>query len=102
MTFFIDANVLIYSAVPDGYQDACLEIVRAVAAGSAPGRTSASALEEVWHVETSGRGGQIAGLTRQLYTVLTPLLPVTDEAFRLALSVRAPGLAANDRLHIGT
>jgi len=27
---------------------------------------------------------------------------VTDEAFRLALSLEAPGLGPNDRLHVGT
>lgn len=42
------------------------------------------------------------GPTARLYRILTPLLPVTDDAFRLALSVVATGLGPNDRLHVGT
>ena len=30
-----------------------------------------------------------------------PLLPVTDEAFQLALSLDAPAIGPNDRLHVG-
>ena len=102
MTFFLDANVLIYSAVPSDYRDPCLEILDAVARGSAPGRTSTAALEEVWYVELSGKAGPLDGLTERLYKVLTPLLAVTDEAFRLAPGLDAPGLGPNDRLHAGT
>jgi len=36
------------------------------------------------------------------YSVFTPLVPVTDEAFRLALSVRKPELGPADRGHVGT
>jgi predicted nucleic acid-binding protein len=102
VTFFLDANVLIYSAVPSAFRDPCLEILNAVALGETPGRTSTAALEEVWHVELSGRAGALEGLTARLYTILTPLLPVTDEAFRLAMGLDASHLGPNDRLHAGT
>ena len=102
MTFFLDANVLIYSAGPSEFRGPCLEILEAVARGDSSGRTSTAALKEVWYVELSGRAGPLEGLTERLYTILTPVIPVTDEAFRLALRLAAPGLGPDDRLHAGT
>ena len=102
MTFFVDANVIVYAAVPGDYREPCVEILTAVARGEAEGRSSAAVLEEVWYLEVSGRVGRLNGLARQASTVFSPLLPVTDEAFRLALSLQAPQLGPNDRLHAGT
>ena len=102
MTFFVDANVLIYSAVDSEYREACLEVLEAIARGDLQGRTSTAVLEEVWYVEGSGRAGKLDGLAERAYTLLTPLLAVTDEAFRIALSLAAPNLGPNDRLHVGT
>ena len=102
MTFFIDANVLVYSAGESEYRDACLDILTAVTDELVDGRASTAVLEEVWHAEISGRGGPIGGLAQHAYDVLTPLLPVTDEIFRRALGVDAPGLGANDRIHVAT
>lgn len=102
MSFFVDANVVIYAAVPSDYQAPCLEILEYVARGEAEGRTSTAALEEVWHIELSGRAGELDGLTERAYRVLSPLLAVTDEALRRALALRAPALGANDRVHVGT
>ncbi len=102
MTFFVDANVIIYSAVSSEYQDPCLEILEAIAQGTVAGRTSTAVLEEVWYVELSGKAGNIEGLAERAFVVFTPLLPVTDEAFRFALSLKAPQLGPNDRLHVGT
>ena len=102
MTFFVDANVVVHSAVQSEYQEPCLEILEAILRGSADGRTSTAALEEVWFIELSGRAGLLDGLTERAYTMFSPLLPVTDEAFRVALSVAASQIGANDRLHVGT
>lgn len=102
MKFFVDANVIIYSAVASPYQPLCLEILRAVAAGAAHGYTSTAALEEVWHLELSGRAGQLSGLTRRAHAIFSPLLPVTDEVFQLAMAIRTTSVGANDRLHAGT
>lgn len=102
MTFFVDANVLIYGAVDSEYREPCLEVLEAIARGDAEGRTSTAVLEEVWYVELSGRAGALDGLAERVYTLFTPLLAVTDEAFRLALSLEAPKLGPNDRLHVGT
>jgi len=102
VTFFVDANVILYAATDGPARDPCLRILDAVAAGEADGRTSAAVLEEVWYVERSGRAGSLEGLAEHAYTIFTPLLPVTDEAFGLALSVGAKDLGPADRLHAGT
>lgn len=102
MTFFVDANVIVYARVDSDRREACREILDAVARGVAHGRTSTAALEEVWHLELSGKAGTIAGLTQRAYTAFAPLLPVTDEVFRRALALKAPGLGANDRIHAAT
>jgi len=102
LTFFVDANVIVYSAVPGEYRDGCLEVLEAVARGEAEGRTSTAVLEEVWHIELSRRAGDLTGLTEHAYVLMTPLLAVTDEALQLALSLEVSELGANDRLHVGT
>lgn len=102
MTFLVDANVIVYAAVPSRYRDACLEILEAVAEGRAEGRISTAILEEVWHVELSGRAGEIDGLARRAYLLFTPLLPVSDEIMARALDVDVPRLGANDRIHVAT
>lgn len=102
MTFFVDANVLIYSAAPSPWRAACLALLEAVADGRADGRTSTACLEEVWCLETTGRVAGLDGLTARAYTVLTPLLAVTDDAFRRALHMKAAGVGTNDRLHAAT
>jgi predicted nucleic acid-binding protein len=102
VTFFADANVIIYAAAESEHRAPCLRVLEAVAAGEADGRTSEAVLEEVWFVERSGRAGRLDGLAARAYAVFTPLVAVTDEAFRLALEVRTPRLGPADRLHVGT
>ncbi len=99
--FFVDANVIVYSAVPSARREACLEVLAAIAAG-AEGRTSTAVLEEVWHLELTGRAGDLDGLTARAYAALGPLLPVSDESFRRALGLDAPALGTNDRVHVAT
>ncbi|ADB54145.1 type II toxin-antitoxin system VapC family toxin [Conexibacter woesei] len=101
MTFFVDANVIVYSVTDCVQQEACARLLEAIAKG-ADGRTSASALEEVWHLERNGRLGGQTGVAEGAHRMLTPLVPVTDEAFALALTVEAPRLGASDRIHVGT
>jgi len=102
VSFFVDANVFVYGAAPSEYRAPCLEVLAAIAWGESEGRTSTAVLEEVWHIELSGRAGRLDGLTERAYTLMAPLLAVTDDAFRLALSLEAAGLGANDRLHVAT
>ena len=102
MTFFVDANVLVYSAGVSRYQQPCLDLLRAVALGKADGRVSGALLGEVWHLELSGRAGDLSGLTKRAYTTFTPLLSITDETLALALTLDLPALGANDRIHAAT
>jgi predicted nucleic acid-binding protein len=101
VTFFVDANVIVYAGVPGPMYEACGEVLDAIADG-ADGRTSTAALEEVWHLELSGRIGDIAGITEKAYTALTPLLPVADGTVARALALDAEQLDANDRIHLAT
>jgi predicted nucleic acid-binding protein len=102
LTFLIDANVIVYAAVPSKYRDVCLEILEAVAEGRADGRVSTAIIEEVWHIELSGRAGAIEGLARQTYLAFSPLLPVNDQIIARALDLEARRLGANDRIHVAT
>jgi predicted nucleic acid-binding protein len=102
VTFFVDANIIIYSAVPSEQRDGSMRIIEAVGRGDIEGRTSTAALEEVWHAESTRRAGDINGLTGRAYAIFTPLLPVTDETFRIALSLEVPRLDTLDRVHAAT
>ena len=102
MTFFVDANIVVYTTGDGPYGDACRSVLKAVSDGDADGVTSTAALEEVWHMELSGRLGHVSGLTLEAYTMFHPLLPVSDPTFAQALSVDADGLGANDRIHVAT
>ena len=102
MKFLVDANVIVYSAVPSPQREPCGELLAAIARGYADGRASTAVLGEVWHLELSGRAGDLDGVTARAYAALGPLLPVSDESFRRALALDAPSLGANDRLHVAT
>jgi predicted nucleic acid-binding protein len=102
VSVFIDANVLVYSAADSPYRGPCLRLLQAVAQGEVDGRTSTACLEEVWYLESTRRIAGLDGLTQRAYTVLTPLLSVTDEVFRHAMSLGAPALGTNDRIHAAT
>ena len=102
MTFFVDANVFIYSATPGRYQEACAEAIRAIGHSERLGSTSTAVLEEVWFTEWKGRAGNLEGLTARAYVLMAPLLPVTADVFRRALALDAPKVGTNDRLHAAT
>jgi predicted nucleic acid-binding protein len=104
VTFFVDANVILYAAMDSEYREGCVAVLEAIVDG-ADGRTSTAALEEVWHIERSGRLGGLDGLTEHAYDIFSPLLAVTDQAFMtaFAMSERSVGrLGTNDRIHVGT
>lgn len=102
MTFFVDANVVLYSGIPSEWRDPCVRILRAIARGEAEGRTSTAALEEVWHIESRRSAGNLSGVTERAYAALAPLLAVTDEIFARALALDANAVGTNDRLHAAT
>jgi predicted nucleic acid-binding protein len=102
MTFFVDANAILYSAVEGPGRESCLRVLEAVAAGEVEGRTSPAVLEEVWHVARRRYPGQLAGLVESALRIFSPLLPVTEQALARALAMDESDLDPNDRLHVGT
>jgi len=102
MTFLVDANIIVYAAIPSRYRESCVEVLAAIAAGRADGRVSTAVFEEVWHLELSGRVGPIRGLAERAYRAFTPLLAVTDEIVARALRLDSRRLGANDRIHVAT
>jgi predicted nucleic acid-binding protein len=102
VTFFVDSNVFVYSAGERDRREPCIELLRAIGSGRADGRTSTSVVEEVWHLELSGRAGPLAGLAHRAYRVFTPLLPVSDETVARALALDLERLGANDRIPVAT
>jgi predicted nucleic acid-binding protein len=99
--FFVDTNVVVYATTDSAYSEPCLAVLEAVARG-AEGRTSTAVLEEVWHLELSGRVGDLGGLARHAYSVFTPLLDVTDAIVEAALDLDAKAIGATDRIHVAT
>jgi predicted nucleic acid-binding protein len=102
VTFFVDANAILYSAIDGPGRESCLRVLKAVAEGEAAGRTSPAVLKEVWHVAESRYAGQLTGLVESALAIFSPLLPVTEEALSRALAIDADSLGPNDRLHLGT
>ena len=102
MTFFVDANVIVYAAVDGEYHDACVELLTAIVDGCGRDarrpqswkRSGTSSARVGWAASTVSQSGH--------YRILSPLLPVTDEAFARALVIDAPQLGTNDRVHVGT
>jgi predicted nucleic acid-binding protein len=101
VTFFVDANPILYAAVEGPARDNCLRILNAIASGQASGQTSPVVLQEVWHVAVRQYGG-LDGLVGDVLEVFSPLLPVTEEALVHALAMPDSRLGPNDRLHVGT
>jgi len=102
MTFFVDANAILYSAVEGPGREPSLRVLEAVAEGACDGRTSPVVLEEVWHVAEQRYPGRLDGLVAGALAIFSPLLPVTEADLVHALSLEVPALDANDRLHLGT
>ena len=102
MTFFVDANAILYSAFPGAARDNCVRVLKAIAGGEAEGRTSPAVLEEVWHISRRDFEGGLDSVIGKALTIFSPLLPVTEDALAHALAMPDSRLDTNDRLHIGT
>lgn len=101
--FLVDANVLVYAVAGDELGERCRAILAAVAAGELDGVTSTAVLEELWHLELSGRIGNLSGQTARALSLFAPPLPITAAIFTRALAIEAPAeLGANDRIHVAT
>lgn len=97
--FFVDTNVIVYANASGKYQESCRRVIESVALGRGDGRTSVSVIEELFHLELSGRLGQAGGLALDAVDLFTPLLPVRESTIRSAVEMRAKEIGANDRVH---
>lgn len=101
--FLVDANVLVYAVAGDELGKRCRAILAAVAGGELDGVTSTAVLEEVWHLELSGRIENLSGQAARALSLFAPPLPITAATFARALAIDAPQmLGANDRIHVAT
>jgi predicted nucleic acid-binding protein len=101
VTFFVDANAILYSAVVGEARANCGRVLEAIATGSADGQTSPAVLEEVWYV-AARRYQELDGIVAAALKIFSPLLPVTEDALQHALAMPDSLLGPNDRLHVGT
>jgi predicted nucleic acid-binding protein len=100
--FFIDTNVFVYAVRESEQQAGAAATLEALGAGRARAVTSTAVVEELWHLELSGRIPELAGGTEAVFTLLRPVLSVTDEIVAAAFDVKVRGIGANDRMHIAT
>jgi uncharacterized protein len=100
--FFLDTDVFVYAVRDSEQQAGAAATLEALGAGRARAVTSAAVIEELWHLELSGRIPELAGATEAVFTLLRPVLPVTDDVVAAALDVKVRGLGANDRMHVAT
>lgn len=101
---FVDANILAYARSEEDSElrARCRRLLTGIAAGAVAARTSASVVEELWHLELRGRPRLPAGTAQDALTVFTPVLPLTEEIVRLAMTLEVKGLGSNDRIHVAT
>lgn len=103
MRVFIDANVLVYAVSEGEFRQPCLSLLESIAAGERDGACSVAVLEELWHLELSGRMPGLDGQTKRACATFDSLLPVTQSTFDLALGLSVDDrLGANDRVHVAT
>lgn len=99
--FFLDTNVFVYAASESRYRAGAATVIAALGDGTVAATTSVAVIEELWHLELSARVPGLAGATGAAFTLVRPVLPVTDEILAAALAVERPrALGANDRIHL--
>lgn len=99
--FFVDANVVVYAASHTRYKQSSLAVLTAVHTHGL-GTTSVLALEEVWHLEHSGRVPEISGATTRALEVFQSPLPLTTRVLRATLALDVKGLGTADLIHVAT
>ena len=100
---FLDTNLFVHAAGTSSYQAGSAAVIGALGAGTVAATTSVTVIEELWHLELSGRVPGLSGVARAAFTLVRPALAVTDEILAAALDRGAVGrLGANDLLHVAT
>lgn len=99
-TAFLDTNVFAYIADRSSpYCAGARRVTAAIADGDLDAATSASVIEELWHLELSGRVPGLVGAARAAHALLAPVVPVTHETVAVAFGLEAPAaMGANDRM----
>lgn len=100
--FFIDTNVFVHAVREAEQRAGAVATLEALGAGSARGVTSTAVIEELWHLELSGRIPELAGGTEDIYTLVRPVLSVTEKIMGAALDFEVRGLGAKGRVHVAT
>lgn len=101
--FFVDTNVFVYARVPASPQhEGSALVLRAIGADAEVGTTSVAVIEELWHLELSRRLPDADGLALAAFTLMRPILAVTEDVLAAALANQGlpASLGANDRLHV--
>lgn len=103
--FFIDTNVFVYAGSANvTYRPGSELILRAIERDANAGTTSTAVVEELWHLDLARRLPAGGNLARAAFTLMRPVLAVTDEILADALGAvdLSSPLGANDRLHVST
>lgn len=101
--FFVDTNVFVYAVAEDSpYQAGAVATMEALGAGTASAVTSVSVIEELWHHELRGRLQGLDGAAEATFSLMKPVLDLTDEILAAAFDLKVRGLGANDRIHVAT
>lgn len=102
--FFIDTNVFVYAVAEDSpYQAAAAETMEALGAGRAlAAATSVTVIEELWHQELGGKIPGLDGAADSVFTLLHPVLALTEEIVAAAFELPVRGLGANGRILVAT
>jgi len=99
---FLDTNVFLYAGSDSPYRKGSALVVGALGDGALVAATSAAVIEELWHLELSGRIPGLDGVTRAAFQLMRPVLAVTDDIVAAALELAPSKLGANDRIHVAT
>jgi len=101
--FFIDTNVFVYAVAEESpYLAGAAATMEALGARRISAVTSATVIEELWHHELRGRLPGLDGAAEASFSLLRPVLAVTDEIVAAAFALKVGKLGANDRIHVAT
>lgn len=106
MRVFLDTNIFLYAAGQAHPQrDACVAVLRRVAAGTLEANANSEVIQEILDVLVRrGRGEDGVALARHVAALFPDLLPVTGEDMRRACDLieRYPRLSVRDAVHAAT
>ena len=106
MPVFLDTNIFLYAAGQTHPQrDACVAVLRRVAAGTLEATTNSEVIQEILYVLVRrGRREDGVALARHVASLFPDLLPVTGEDMRRACDLieRYPQIPVRDTVHAAT